>query len=145
MPFNLRVAAICAKYAMYGIIPAAIPPVMTSVDNPLQKIPIQVDTDLAYIKALASEAGYVFFLEPGPLPGANIAYWGPEVRVGLVQPALTLNMGPPTNVENLSFTFDGLSRTQYTVTVTEPNTKIGIDVPVPDISLLHPPLACAPR
>jgi hypothetical protein len=144
MPFNLRVAAICAKYAMYGIIPAAIPPVMTSVDNPLQKIPIQADTDLGYIKALASEVGYVFFLEPGPLPGANVAYWGPEVRVGLVQPALTLNAGPADNVESLSFTYDGLSRTQYTVTVTEPNTKIQIDLPVPDVSLLHPPLALRP-
>jgi hypothetical protein len=53
-------------------------------------------------------------------------------------------MGAATNVESLSFSFDGLSRTQYAVTITEPNTKLGISVPVPDISLLHPPLAARP-
>ena len=53
-------------------------------------------------------------------------------------------MGAATNVESLSFTYDGLARTQYTVTITEPTTKIGISIPVPDISLLHPPLALRP-
>ena len=50
-------------------------------------------------------------------------------------------MGAATNVESLSFSFDGVARTQYTITITEPTTKLGFAVPVPDISLLHPPLA----
>ena len=93
---------------------------------------------------MAAEVGYVFYIDPGPLPGANIAYWGPQVRVGPLQPALTIGMGAATNVDSLSFSFDGLARTQYTITITEPNTKLGIAVPVPDISLLHPPLAARP-
>lgn len=144
MPMNLRVMAIVAKYALYGMIPVAVPPVVFSVPNPLDTIPVQSGTDLDYIQALAKEAGYSFFLIPGPAPGASIAYWGPEARAGLLQPALTVNSGAATNVESLSFSFDGLSRTQYTITITEPNTKIGIPVPIPDVSLLRPPLAARP-
>jgi hypothetical protein len=144
LPHNVRAMLICAKYAMYGIVPVAVPPVITDVPNPVQQIPIQSSTDLAYLKAMAAEVGYVFYIDPGPLPGANIAYWGPQVRVGPLQPALTIGMGAATNVESLSFSFDGLARTQYTITITEPNTKLGIAVPVPDISLLHPPLAARP-
>ena len=144
MPHNVRAMLICLKYAMYGIAPIAIPPVITDIPNPVQQIPIQSSTDLAYLKAMASEVGYVFYIDPGPIPGSSIAYWGPQVRVGRLQPALTIGMGAATNVESLSFSFDGLSRTQYTVTITEPTTKLGISVPVPDISLLHPPLAARP-
>ncbi len=144
MPHNIRAMLICAKYAMYGVIPLAVPPVITDIPNPAEKIPIQSSTDLAYLKAMASEVGYVFYIDPGPLPGANVAYWGPQVRVGPLQPALTIGMGAATNVESLSFSFDGLARTQYTITITEPTTKLGISVPVPDISLLHPPLAARP-
>jgi hypothetical protein len=144
MPYNVRVMVICAKYAMYGIVPAAVPTVITNLPDPVKEIPVQSSTDLEYIKALASEAGYVFYLEPGPVPGASIAYWGPEVRAGLIQPALNLNMDAATNVESLSFSFDGLSRTQYTIDYTEPVTKLGIPIPVPDISLLRPPLAARP-
>jgi hypothetical protein len=88
--------------------------------------------------------GYTFYLAPGPAPGISTAYWGPDIRVGLPQPALTINSGASDNVESLSFSFDGLARTQYTVRVTEPNTKLGIDIPIPSISLLKPPLAARP-
>jgi len=144
MPRNVRAALICAKYAMYGIVPLAIPPVIPDVTDPVKQIPIQSSTDLAYLRSMASEVGYVFYVDPGPVPGASIAYWGPQVRVGPLQPALTINMGAATNVESLSFSFDGLSRTQYTITYTEPTTKLSIGIPVPDISLLHPPLAARP-
>jgi hypothetical protein len=144
MPHNVRAMLICLKYAMYGIVPLAVPPVITDIPNPVQQIPIQSSTDLAYLKAMASEVGYVFYINPGPVPGTSIAYWGPQVRVGPLQPALTIGMGAATNVESLSFSFDGLARTQYTITITEPITKLGISVPVPDISLLHPPLALRP-
>jgi len=83
-------------------------------------------------------------IDPGPAPGVNIAYWGPEIRVGVPQPALSINMDAATNVESLSFSFDGRARTQMTVTITEPNTKISIPVPIPDIGLLRPPLALRP-
>ena len=57
----------------------------------------------------------MFYIEPGPVPGTSIAYWGPQVRVGVLQPALTINMDAATNVESLQLRFDGLARTQYTI------------------------------
>jgi hypothetical protein len=141
MPLHVRVLRILVKYTMYGIIPLPVPAVILSVPDPIKTIPIQSSTDLAYIKALASEAGYSFFLVPGPKPGISTAYWGPEARAGFIQSALTVNSGTASNVESLSFSFDGMARTQYTVRLTEPNTKIGISIPIPDIALLRPPLA----
>lgn len=144
LPAEARVALICLSYGIYGIIPLPIPTVLMDIPNPIQKIPIQTGTDLNYIKALAHEAGYVFYIDPGPAPGANIAYWGPEIRIGIPQPALNVNMDADTNVESLSFTYDGLSKQQMTITVTEPITKLSIDLPVPDVGLLRPPLALRP-
>jgi hypothetical protein len=144
MPLNIRVLTILLKYALYGIVPAPVPAVIFSLKTPIEEIPIQADTDLNYINALASEAGYAFYLIPGPLPGVSTAYWGPEVRAGLVQPALTVDTDSAGDVESLSFSFDGLSRTQYAVALVEPTTKIGISVPIPDVSLLRPPLALRP-
>ena len=139
-----QVVAICLKYAVYGIIPAAIPPLLREVKPPTERIEVQSSTDLDYIKALASDAGYVFYIDPGPVPGVNIAYWGPEVRVGIPQPALSINMDAATNVESLSFSFDGRARTQMTVTITEPNTKLSVPVPIPDVGLLRPPAGAGP-
>ncbi|WP_433305771.1 hypothetical protein ACQP2F_18975 [Actinoplanes sp. CA-030573] len=139
-----RVARICAKYAVYGIAPIVIPPLQEEVRSPEDKIFLQSATDLAYVQGLAAEAGYVFYLDPGPVPLTSRAYWGPEVRIGLPQPPLNVDMGPDTNVESLSFGFDGQSATQFSIQITEPNTKITVSVPVPDISVLRPPLAARP-
>jgi hypothetical protein len=144
LPAEARVALICLKYARYGIVPLPVPSILMDIPNPALKIPIQSASDLRYIQALAAEAGYVFYLEPGPVPGANLAYWGPEIRIGLPQPALSVNMDAATNVETLSFSFDGTARTQYTIDIIEPTTKIAIPLPVPDIGLLRPPLALRP-
>jgi hypothetical protein len=141
---DIRVRTILLKYIKYGMIPVVIPVLFPDVSSPTEKIPVQSDTDLAYIKKLAAEAGYIFYIEAGPLPLTNTAYWGPEIRIGIPQKALTVNMDAATNVESLSFTYDGLARTQLTVTIQEPITKIGIEIPVPDIGLLRPPLALKP-
>jgi hypothetical protein len=144
LPAEARVAVICAKYALYGIVPAPVPSLLMDIPNPAKKIPLQTGTDLAYVRALADEAGYVFYIDPGPLPGMNVAYWGPEIRVGVPQPALSVDLDAASNVESLSFGFDGTAGTQLTVSITEPNTKLSIPVPIPDVGLLRPPLAARP-
>ncbi|WP_084144950.1 hypothetical protein [Amycolatopsis jejuensis] len=144
MPLHVRVLKILAKYAMYGIIPAPVPVLFWEPELPQEKISGQAGSDLAYLRYLARDAGYSFYLIPGPRPGVSTAYWGPEVRAGVVQPALTVDSGPVTNVESLSFSFDGMSRKQYTMRLTEPVTKLGVSIPVPDIALLRPPLAARP-
>jgi hypothetical protein len=141
LPDEAIVAMVLGLYARFGLIPAIIPSPFTDVPVPIDYIPTQTGTDLAYIQQLASENGYVFYVEPGPLPGTNVAYWGPEIRIGVPQPALNIGMDAETNVESLSFGFDGLSREQTVILVQDPITKLSIPVPLPDITLLRPPLA----
>ena len=43
---------------------------------------------------------------PGPAIGTSTAYWGPQIKVGPVQPALSVDMDAYTNVESLHFNFD---------------------------------------
>jgi hypothetical protein len=144
MPMFARVALILAKYAMFGIVPMPIPELIPDVASPTSQYATSEGTDLAYIEAMAKKIGYVFFVEPGPVPGASVAYWGPDIRVGVPQSALNVNMDSQTNVESLSFTNDGMSRVQPYVLIQEPITKIPIPIPIPPITPLAPPLAAKP-
>lgn len=144
MPAEARVALMVAKYAVFGIIPAVIPSVLIDMPIPVERIPKQQGTDFAYINQLADDVGYVFYVEPGPAPGINVAYWGPEVKVGVPQPALNINMDAQTNVESLNFTFDGMSKTLYILYIQNLLTKVPIPIPIPDITPLNPPLGARP-
>lgn len=142
MPEVARIYLMLAKYLVFGITPIVIPPIPPDVPIPVEEIPTHMGgTDLGYIKLLAWDAGYVFYIEPGPLPGQSIAYFGPDVRIPVPQPALNINMGPHTNVESMSFSLDGLAKKVVVYTIMDPATrKIPIPIPVPDISILRPPL-----
>ncbi|HEX6925947.1 MAG TPA: hypothetical protein VF167_10960 [Longimicrobiaceae bacterium] len=144
MPREARVALIVAKYAAFGMIPLVIPSVFLDVPIPVDRIPVHRGTDLEYLNEMAEEVGYVFYVEPGPVPLTNIAYWGPEIKVGPPQPALNVNMDVHTNVESLSFQFDGTSKVMPIVFVQNEQTKIPIPIPIPDISPLNPPLGLIP-
>jgi hypothetical protein len=144
MPVEARVFLILAKYAALGVIPLVVPRLFLDVDNPLDRFTRHKGTDLAYLNLLASAAGYVFYVDPGPVPGANKAYWGPEIRLGVPQPALTVDADAHTNVEQLSFTYRSDDRTQPYVWVQNSLTKIPIPVPIPDLSGLLSPLALIP-
>lgn len=144
MPREARIALLIAKYAMFGILPKVIPSILIDVPNPLEKIPSSDGTDLQYITKMASEVGYVFYIEPGPAPGMNVAYWGPEIKVGAPQPALTVNGDAQTNVESINFTYDGLAKTLYVLYIQELLSKAPIPIPIPDITPLSPPLGAKP-
>src|SRR5260370_10922218 len=60
---------------------------------------------------------------------------------GGVQPALSINFDSTSNIDSLNFSYDGTLATQYFVTIIEPNTKIPIPIPIPNIDLLKAPLA----
>jgi hypothetical protein len=140
-PIIARVYAILAKYAAFGIAPVALPPVIPDIPNPLEEIPHQDGTDREYLQQLASDCGYVFYVEPGPLPGASIAYWGPDVRIPTPQPALTVNMDAHTNVESLNFSLDGTAKKIVVFTVMDPvSRRAPVPIPVPNLSVLRPPM-----
>jgi hypothetical protein len=145
MPEPARVMLMLAKYAVFGIVPIAIPPIPPDVPIPTAEIPVQRGTDRSYIRTLAGQAGYVFYVEPGPLPGQSLAYFGPDVRLPVPQPALNINMDGATNVESLSFSYDGLQKKIVLYSIMDPVThKVVIPIPVPDISILRPPLGLKP-
>ncbi len=141
MPLNVRVLTILAKYAVLGIVPVVIPEIPPVVLLPTERIPSHSGTDRAYIRTLSSRCGYVFYVEPGPVPGMNIAYFGPDVRIPVPQPALNVNFDAHTNVESLSVSLDGLAKKIIVYTIFDPATqKVPIPIPVPNLSILRPPL-----
>ncbi|MGZ5441108.1 MAG: hypothetical protein ACXW5U_05085 [Thermoanaerobaculia bacterium] len=144
MPVAARVALVLAKYAMLGVIPLIVPPVIFDVPILTYRIPSQEGKDLAYLQTLAEQSGYVFYVEPGPVPGTSIAYWGPEVKTGIPQRALSLDMDAHSNVKDLSFRYDTDARKIPLVSIQNPETRMEIKFPVPDIGALSPPLALVP-
>lgn len=133
---------IIASYAQYGLIPLVIPPGMIDVPIPIERTPVQHATDLAYLNELASRNGYVFYIMPGPAPLMNTAYWGPPIRAGVPQRALSINMGPESNVDSLSFQYNSLSPTRVSGKVLDRLTNQSL--PVETFVSLRLPLASMP-
>jgi hypothetical protein len=144
MPAEARVALIIAKYAIFGMIPLVIPSLFIDVPIPVEKIPVHQGTDLVYINKLAKDVGYTFYIEAGPVPGTNTAYWGPDIKVGIPQPALNGNFDSNTNVELLNFSFNGASKKMPIVFIQNELTRAPIPIPIPDISPFNPPLGVIP-
>lgn len=144
MPPFARVSLMIAKYAFLGIIPKVIPSVLLDVPNPLDRIPRQDGKDLPYIKKLAEEVGYVFYHEPGPVPGTSFMYWGPEIKYGNPQPALNVDMDAHTNVESIKFSFNSEMATIPVLMIQNLQTKIPIPIPLPGVNPLSPPLGVIP-
>lgn len=144
MPAEGRIALLVAKYSFLGIVPLVIPSVLIDVPIPTSRIHAQRGTDLSYIRHLAEEVGYVFYIEPGPVPGTNIAYWGPQIKIGVPQAALNLDMDAHSNVESLNFNFDNDQNAIPTVFYYDEKTKGVIVVPIPPITPLNPPLGLLP-
>ena len=140
-PDSLIATRILATYATLGLVPQITP--TTDVPIELDRVPSQQGTDLAFLRELASRNGFVFYVEPTMVPGINTAYWGPDNRLGIPQPALTMNMGPDTNVDSpINFSYDALGPEDPQISIVEPLTKLAISIPVP--GGLRPPLARNP-
>lgn len=141
-PELVIVAKICASYAQYGLIPAPLPPFLLDPPVPTERIPVQRCTDLQYINQLAERFGYRFYVIPGPVPSKNIAYWGPPRRIGLPGPALTVNMGPASNVQNLRFSYDSQKPVQVAGNVQDRSSNKAM--PVQSLLSKRVPLSASP-
>ena len=98
------------KYSKYDVKPEVAKP-LVGAPSDKRRIPIKQGTDLEKIQQLAQDNGYVFYIEP--TSGKNIAYWGPPKKPGSEsQKALTLNMGPYTNLNTISFQHNALAPTR---------------------------------
>lgn len=135
---------IIGLYAQYGIKPHVVKEVFPYIPPSDVQTNFQQGTDLAYLNQLAQDNGYVFYLDPGPLPGQSTGYWGPEKRKGKPQPALTINSDAASNVEQLTFTFDGSARQDPSALVQDQANRSVSGVTTPELSLIYPPLARKP-
>jgi hypothetical protein len=128
MPDYGIVFQLVTKYGRYGLVPPPPPtlnPQALVPRNPLEEMtqrPADL-TDRAYIQQLADDYGFLFYVTPGPLPLASRVHWGPPELLSIPQAALSINMGPETNVDSLNFTFDGLRPQQVTSVVGESQTQ----------------------
>jgi hypothetical protein len=143
-PREARVGLMLAKYAFFGLLPVIIPSVLIDLVLPIEQIPAQQGTDLAYIRQLAEEVGYVFYIAAGPAPGTSVAYWGPQVKIGPVQRALNGDMDAYSNVEALHFRFDQEKSKIPIVYTYLQEVGVSIPVPIPPINPLQPPLGAVP-
>lgn len=141
-PDTAIVTKIILSYAQYGLIPKVVPPASMDVPLEIDRIPSQHGTDLAYILELAKLHDYVFYVEPTAVPSVNTAYWGPSNRIGVPQRALSVNMGPETNVDSIDFQYNSLKPTVVSGSVQDPIT--GVELPIPSFGSLRPPLASQP-
>jgi len=137
---DVRVLTILGKYAMFGIVPNVSPVVTPDNQVPADKTPSQKGTDLAYIQQLAKEAGYVFYMQPGPQPGFSQAYWGPQIKIGVPQPALNVNMDTWTNVESLNFRYEPQNAITPIVYIQDQTTGKVTPIAIPSVNPLDPPL-----
>lgn len=139
-------AAIAAKiilsYAKYGLIPLVIPPPVIDPPLPIDRVPVQRGSDLAYLEEMAERYGYVFFVAPGPAPFTNTAYWGPPTRIGVPQRALSVNMGSMSNVKSIHFQSNSLAPTMVADKTMDRTTNVAL--PVRTFASTRPPLVSQP-
>lgn len=142
MPIVAIAALVMARYAQYGLVPLVIPPIVAEVPLPIDRPTTQGASDLEFLTDLATSLDYVFTITPGPLPLTSVGYFGPPVGLGLPQPALTVNMGPDTNVTAINFQLNAADAGSVSGSVQDRTTNQ--EVPVRSIVPLRVPLATSP-
>lgn len=140
---SLQVLAIAGTYAPHGIVPQVLPPPVMDVPLPIERTPTQQVTDWRHLTNLAARHGYVCYFVPGPVRGLSTLYWGPAVRAGVPQPAISVDLGPATNVQGqVSFTTDVLRPENVEGQVQDART--GQTLPVRTVVPTRPPLSAVP-
>ncbi len=133
---------VLAKYVPF-IVPNVVATEVDLIPLSIENVPQQSGTDREYLMQLAAPYGYIFNVQPGPFSGMNTAYWGPKPRLGTVNAPLSVDVGPATNVESLSFQFDSLAPTLVYGMVQDTLTEE--DLPLATlVSTREPPFATEP-
>lgn len=112
---------ILGRYSAYGISAKADSPTTSSPATEQQRVPIQTGSDLAHLRALAAQNGFIFYLKAGPAEKRSQACWGKQPRDAPEQLAISTRLGAGTNVEALSFSYDGLRPTQVVGAYADPD------------------------
>ena len=119
---------ILSRYAEIGVVPVVSTPEVTEQPTEDERTTNQQGTDYAYLTELAQHYGFAFYVVPGPTSGQSQAVWGPPVRTGAPQRALSANLGPETNVDSIDFSYDGLAAELYTGRIQDRSDNSAVDV-----------------
>lgn len=133
---------ILAGFSGLGVVPMIIPEPSPVVKLPTESVPHKTGTFLGILNQMAERWGYVFYVDPGPTRGLNTAYWGPPIRAGIPQRALTWQMGPYSNLGSISFNSDGTKPKMVYGLVQEENTNV--PVPIAGIPFTGQPMSAMP-
>ena len=120
--------ALIGRYSRYGLVADVVRPSSAEAPAASERVPVQRGTDLAYLQQMGRRFGHVFYLVPGPRPASSTAYWGPPVRTGTPQPALSVDLGAETNVVQIAFRANGLGPTRVTGQNQDPRTGSAAEV-----------------
>lgn len=141
MPDYVIVNQIIGQYLRLGLTPPIPPedPRPLIPPNPTEEIPQQATnmTDRRYLQELAARFGFLFYVTPGPAPTVNTVHWGPPVRVTAPQKALSVNMGPGSNVRSINFSYDAL-RPHEVRYVVDPEEEETDTITTPSFSRMIP-------
>lgn len=138
-----QVINILRPYASRGITAQVSRPRISNQENETVGVPSQHDTDLGHLALLARQHDFACYLIPGPQPGTSTCYWGPAIRSGRPQPALSVDLGAETNVEGaLTFRSSALSPESVRGSIKDPRS--GDTTPVDALTTRREPLAAVP-
>ena len=93
---------IIPRYASMGLDPASDAAAVGRPTVAGRAGAVQQGTDLATSRTMAPASAIVFYVVPRAAPMVNTAYWGPPVRIGVPQRALSVDLGAETNVRQLT-------------------------------------------
>ena len=111
---------------------------------PIEEMPSQTGTDLQYMSQLASGAATSSTSSPGPRPAEHRLFRARLPPAGAAAGAQRQH-GRAHQRRVAQFPFDGSAKKIIVVTIFDPVTKkIPIPIPVPNLSLLRPPLGARP-
>lgn len=148
LPVLGRLVEVLLQYPEFGILPDVTPPPDPDFQPATMAIRKQNGSDYAYLMDLAGRSDFTFYVRPGFVPNSNVAYFGPPGQPDLVArtfppPALSVNMGPQTNVNSINFDYDGTAFEQVSTTRSEPLANLRVPVMSIPIST-DAPLAAMP-
>ncbi|MBF0686750.1 MAG: hypothetical protein IR158_03140 [Cellulomonas sp.] len=137
------IAGLClAPLIGFGAVPVVVPEPALIMPLPTEKIPHHNGTFLGILNDLAQRWGYTCYLTPGPQRGMSTVYWGPPIRAGIPQRALTWRMGSAGNLGSISFQHDGTKPKMVYGLVQESRTNA--PVPVVGLPFTGQPMATVP-
>jgi hypothetical protein len=138
----LIAAACLAPLAGFGVVPMIVPEPAVIMPLPTEKVPHHNGTFLGIVNTLAQRWGYTCYLTPGPQRGVSTVYWGPPIRAGVPQRALSWRMGAASNLGSISFQHDGTKPKMVYGLVQE--ARSNAPVPVIGLPFTGQPMAALP-